>query len=344
MAQPYDRHFDDRPWHPAHPLVPATWLETDTGDGCIASSIHDLAIWTRALMNRGTGLISGDSFVLLTQKIIERGGSSLPGYYGYGVSTSEHNGNAIISHSGGMVGYSSFMCADMDAGLGACAIVNGLASNASQQVAWYALELLQAAAQGRELPAVPSPLDRTRVENAVDFAGTYRTTNGAALTLTSNGERLLLDRGDGQVLLEADSADTFRTLHPDFDRHLFRFARDELGTVSEVFHGPAWYTGDDYSGPTSFDYPGEWDVYPGHYRCYNPWHTNVRIVLRKGRLALLHSGGAEEPLMPLPDGSFRIGDDLESPERAHFHADAVVDGQCLRVNLSGNDFERFFTQ
>ena len=45
--------YDDRPFHPRHPLVPATWLETDTGDGCLACSPADLAVYARLLLNRG---------------------------------------------------------------------------------------------------------------------------------------------------------------------------------------------------------------------------------------------------------------------------------------------------
>jgi D-alanyl-D-alanine carboxypeptidase len=130
--------------------------------------------------------------------------------------------------------------------------------------------------------------------------------------------------------------------HPDLERFVLRFGRDESGRVIDVFHGDEWYAGEAYTGPMVFDYPAAWDAYPGHYRCYNPWQSNVRIVLRKGSLALLYPGGSEEPLTPLPDGSFRVGEDAESPERARFSG-VVIDGQCQRVNLSGNDYDRFFT-
>ena len=47
----------------------------------------------------------------------------------------------------------------------------------------------------------------------------------------------------------------------------------------EAFHGPDRYVHERYAGPTTFDYPQEWDAYPGHYRSHNPWPPNFRVVL-----------------------------------------------------------------
>ena len=49
---------DDRIGHPGMPLVAATWLETDTADGSIASTAADMAIFARLLLRRGDGLVS----------------------------------------------------------------------------------------------------------------------------------------------------------------------------------------------------------------------------------------------------------------------------------------------
>jgi hypothetical protein len=67
------------------------------------------------------------------------------------------------------------------------------------------------------------------------------------------------------------------------------------------------------------------------------WHAHVRVLLRRGHLLVVHPDCAEEPLMQLHDGSFRVGDE-QSPERVQF--DAVVDGKAQRVNLSVQDFYR----
>jgi hypothetical protein len=97
---------------------------------------------------------------------------------------------------------------------------------------------------------------------------------------------------------------------------------------------------DRHGGPQQFDYPPEWSTYPGHYRAQIPWESsNFRVVLRKGQLWLVWPAGDEEPLTPLADGVFRVGDET-SPERLRFTQPAG--GQPLCANLSGSDYYRFF--
>ena len=55
LAVGYVSLYDDRPAHPSHPLVPATWLETESGDGSIASTPEEMAVYLRMLLNRGRG-------------------------------------------------------------------------------------------------------------------------------------------------------------------------------------------------------------------------------------------------------------------------------------------------
>jgi hypothetical protein len=129
--------------------------------------------------------------------------------------------------------------------------------------------------------------------------------------------------------------------HPDFALFPLRFGRDAVGSVVELFHGADWYVTDDDEGATTFETPPQWEAFPGHYRNYNPWGSNFRVVLRKGALALISPNGQEDILEP--DGDrFRIGDDPESPERIAF--DTVVDGKTLRAVQPGGEVHyRFFT-
>ena len=160
------------------------------------------------------------------------------------------------------------------------------------------------------------------------------------LSLVAEGEGLILGYGDERIVLERRGDDRFYVEHPDFALYLLRFGR-EKGKVVEVFHGPDWYTNDRYAGPTTFDYPEEWDAYPGHYRSHNPWISNFRIVRRKSGLALIYPSGEDEPLSPLGKTIFRVGEDDRSPERIRF--DAILNGRALRANLSCNDCYRTFT-
>ncbi|MFQ5886160.1 MAG: hypothetical protein ACE5II_02875, partial [Anaerolineae bacterium] len=252
--------------------------------------------------------------------------------------------------------------ADMDDGLGVVVLMNGPGGQSDEEIANLALKLLRAALRDQELPPVP-PVDPTKVENAAEYAGTYRAlpacpersrgkhrrrASAGALTLVAEGERLILRYGDERVVLERRGPDRFYVDHSDFALFLLGFGREkgeeereEKGQVVEVFHGPDWYINDRYAGPTTFDYPREWDAYPGHYRSHNPWFSNFRVVLRKGALALVDPSGREEPLVPLGSGVFRVGEDDRSPERIRF--DTILNGQAVHANLSGGDYYRTFT-
>jgi hypothetical protein len=242
----------------------------------------------------------------------------------------------------------------MDDGLGVIVLMNGPGGQSDEEIAELALKLLRAALHDQELPPVP-PTDATKVENGTDYAGTYRAcpaprpepaeghsrkAGAKPSTLVAQGDRLTLRYGDQRAVLEQRGPDRFYVDHPDFALFLLRFGR-EKGEVVEAFHGPDWYVNDRYAGPTTFDYPEEWRAYPGHYCSHNPWLTNFRIVLRKGALALIHPSGDEEPLVPLGDGIFRVGEEERSPERIRF--DTILNGQALCANLGG-DYYRTFTR
>jgi len=57
-------------------------------------------------------------------------------------------------------------------------------------------------------------------------------------------------------------------------------------------------------------------------------------------LWLVRPKGDEEPLLPLPDGSFRLGEE-PSPERVRF--EQFIQGKALSAILSGTPYYRFFT-
>ncbi|GCD98600.1 serine hydrolase domain-containing protein [Embleya hyalina] len=90
--------------------------------------------------------------------------------------------------------------------------------------------------------------------------------------------------------------------------------------------------------------PAKWQSVVGHYRGYNPWLSNIRVQCSGGRLWVWQGDFASdlgEPLVPLPDGGFRIGEDERSPERLVF--DVVLDGKATRATLSGYPLYRTFT-
>jgi len=341
MAVGYESLYGDRPDHPSYPRMPATWLQYEGGDGSIAATVTDMAAYVRMLVNRGQGprsaIVSEESFALMTQCVIgtpeEEEGTS----YGYGLVISESDGRTCIGHGGGMVGYYSAILADMDDGLGIVVLTNG--PGEPGEIARSALRLLGSVLHNPGPPALVPATDRAQVGNGIDYEGTYMA-GPRSFSLAPAGGRLIMSHGDETIALERRGQDCFYVPHRDFALFLLRFGREE-GRVVEAFHGPDWYTGDRYAGPTDFDYPGEWEAYDGHYRCHNPWYPNFRVVLRTGALVLVSLNGDEAPMVPLSNRIFRVGKDERSPERIRF--DTVLNGIALHARLSCCDFYRTST-
>ena len=342
LATGYSPLYDDRPSLRGAPLIEATWLEYAAGDGAIVSTASDMAIYLRMLLNRGVGpngrLISDASFELLTQK---GGKESDEGdaWYGYGMSTWTKDGHHFLGHDGGMVGYSSAMAGDTDSGVGVIALVNW--PGEAGGVPAYALRLLRAAYEGKDLPPIPEENSPEHVKNAAEYAGTYSTPAGEKITLKAQGESLLLNYHGRAITLSRDGKDEFVTGDPDFNLFPFKFGR-QSGKVVQVFHGGDWYVGDAYQGARESKSPAEWAKYTGHYRSNQTWTNNFRIVLRKGQLMLVLPGGDEWPMTPDGHGGFWAGEEGTSPqEQVSF--DTVVHGKTLRCLLSGQGYYRVFT-
>src|SRR5438067_11666928 len=140
------------------------------------------------LLNRGntsTGrIISEDSFRLLTQRASQESEGM---WYGYGISSWTVDGHNYIGHAGGMVGYSSQLRGDMDDGLGAIALVNF--PGGPGDIPDYALKLLRAVYEGRNLPSPPDQQPSERVANAADYAGTYTAADGKKLIQVAENDQ-----------------------------------------------------------------------------------------------------------------------------------------------------------
>jgi CubicO group peptidase (beta-lactamase class C family) len=83
--------------------------------------------------------------------------------------------------------------------------------------------------------------------------------------------------------------------------------------------------------------PAELAPLVGTYAAWNPWIPKVEVRAGAGGLVLVWPEG-EEPLVPLADGGFRLGDDPASPDRVHFRAE--VEGRPMRAVVSGWPFDR----
>jgi hypothetical protein len=339
MATGYRSLYDDRPAHASHPLVPADFVETNSGDGCIVSNAADMARYARMLLNEGcapdgTPLLSENGFARMIKPMIKEEGEA----YSYGLTLFEDDGYRIAGHGGDVPGYECYMWLDLDNGLGTVLLMT---TPYTPSASFLILEFFRAAYLGHRLPEEPPLPDFTQVNRAADYALDYEPLSQSAplLCLAAEGNHLYLDCNGQRVALEERSTDCFYVNHPCFDRYLLRFERVH-GKISEVFAGPYWYVTNKYHGSRKFDTPAEWAAFVGHYRTYNPWYPNFRVCLRKGRLVLVWPSGEEEYLTALGENRFRIGEEAYIPERLVF--DQVVQGQALRATRSGCAYYRYF--
>ncbi len=340
LATGYAQLYDDRPNRPSSPLIEATWIEYAAGDGAIVSTASDMATYLRMLLNRGDApqgrIISEKSFALLTQHAAEETKDS---WYGYGMGTWTADGHTYIGHGGGMVGYTTMLEGDLDAGLGVIALTNYTGGPVG--IPDFALKLLRAVYEGKELPPLPEEGSPTQVKDAADYAGTYTSPDGQKVELAAEGEQLLLVSNGKKTPLERYGKDSFLVPLPAFALFPLRFHREE-NKVVEVFYGGDWYANQHYSGPRTFSTPAEWASYPGHYRANHAWFNNFRIVLRKGKLLLIAPDGEEMALTPATGGGFWAADEGKPP-REQVSFDTKVDGKQLRCVLSGLSYYRTFT-
>ena len=349
LAVGYSPLYSDRPFPLRGKLGEAPWIEVPEAAGSVAATAGDMGNYLRMLLNNGAGpkgrVLSEKSFELFTRPVIKSPFRGEDASYAYGLWVSDNEGHKLLRHTGGMVAFSSAMFADLTDGLAGFASVNAARLPGGYRpipVVRYALALLSAASNGKDLPAPPPPLPSPAlVKNAADYAGTFTlassTESSAAskLVLVSEGNQLILQHGAARIVLEPAGRDTFLVKHPDFELFTLGFAR-EKDVVVEAFHGSSWWTNERYSGAKKFDFPKGWEAYTGHFNSGNPWSGSARIVFRKGQLLI----GGDQPLAEVSPGVFRFEGD-SGVDRITF--DTMIDGRAIHANVVGIDFYRTFT-
>jgi hypothetical protein len=338
MARGYAPLYDDRPYHRDYPLVPAPWLEFNSGDGCVVSTATDVCKFLRMLLCRGQGpsgpVLTEASFEQMVTPVVEEAG------YGYGVYSFQRNGRPHLAHGGDMPGYQASIAVDLERGIG----VTWMGTQpCTWGMTWTMLDVLDAAHGSAPLPQVLPLPDPARIENALEYAGTYRC-GDKKVVLVARESQLTLHIGGETMPLERRGTDSFHVNDSSngWDLYLLEFGRvGGDGPVVEAFHGPDWYIGEAYDGPSAFDVPSAWSAYVGHYRAHNPWISNFRVLIRKERLILDWQLDENQELVPLEDGSFQVGTGDYRLENLRF--DQVADGRALRATWSGYEYYRTFT-
>lgn len=106
-------------------------------DGNLAATAIDLGRFARMLLGGGqldgTKILSTNAFEAMVSRLAPSGEDVLDLHgvaatessrYGLGINVERCAGHTVLTHGGGMVGYASFLIADLDAGLAVCVLTN----------------------------------------------------------------------------------------------------------------------------------------------------------------------------------------------------------------------------
>jgi hypothetical protein len=177
-----------------------------------------------------------------------------------------------------------------------------------------------------------------------ELAGTYvpDEPDSELIEIVGGEDGPVVRSGSRELAIEFVDDDFLLVPDAEFDRFRIRVERPENG-ATELWHGGRRYVREGTAARQLPEPSDELRSIAGHYRSHNPWTTNFRVVLRGDRawlilLAAPDGFDDEQPLVPLPDGSFRAGEDPGNPEGLRF--DTVVDGRALRAWLSGWPYYR----
>jgi D-alanyl-D-alanine carboxypeptidase len=343
-ATGYQPFFDDQVYPRQGRLVSRPPEVFTNPCGSIASTPGDMARYLRALLNGGQGpsgrIASAEGFALMSTPYIKAAEFSPTASYGYGIAVDVLDGHKVLRHTGGMSCFASSIHVDLDGEVAAFASINAMQGYRPTPVTQYAVQLLRAEKEGQSLPAVVALADATEVNNAGEYAGGYRSSDGNELLFKADGTKLLLLHGGEQIPLQRGQGDSFvSTMQGMFSDYSLTFGRDETTSktgkpaappalVVEVGYGPDWYTNAAYRGNREFPAQPQLSVFAGRYR--SDGGDDVRVFVRKGRLWL-----GDTPLNEIGSSLFRVGEDAWSPDTAEFLT--VVDGRARLLRVIGED-------
>lgn len=356
LARGYQPLRDDRPWAPGDPLTQAPWLEVAGADGNIAATASDLGRFARMLLGRGrldgTSIVYATDFDTMVGSLAPVGEDvlALPGVpptqssrYGLGINVETTDGRTVLSHGGGMVGYASFLLADLDDGIAVCVVTNanGDTPVAEAMARCVAAELRNPGtvdANGLD----PQWWDVSYVDESGctgEFVDAEHRIQVSVEERDGDRTRIAVQCGDERTPLLRTWAGSAVARTPSLERFALTLSDNAWQWGSRTFARA------ETSTPSATP-AHALEPFCGHFRSYTPWFTNFRVVLRGGRLFLIAAGGVEAPseeaeLVGLGNSMFRIGADPRLPERITFGP--PVAGLAPWADRDGCRYSRAFT-
>ena len=350
-ATGYQPFFDDQVYPRQGRLVSRPPEVFDNPAGSIASPPGDMARYLRTLLNGGQGeegrIVSAEGFRLMSTPYIKAPEFSPSASYGYGIAVDVLDGHKILRHTGGMNCFASSIHVDLDGGVAAFASINAMQGYRPTLITQYAVQLLRAEKEAKSLPAAGLLSDATEVNNASEYSGTFRSSDGRELLFKADGTKLLLLHAGKEILLQRGQGDSFlSTVQGLFSDYSLVFGRDQTSSkmakprdsdaappppptlVVELGYGPDWYTNTAYKGEREWAAPPQYSALAGRYR--SPGGDDIRVFVRKDRLWL-----GDSPLNEIGSSLFRVGEDAWSPDTAEFLT--IVDGKARLLRAIGED-------
>jgi hypothetical protein len=234
-----------------------------------------------------------------------------------------------------MVSFCSALHVDAEAGVAAFASTNtGYPLNyRPRDVTLQACRALRAARTG-EATLPPRPT-RARVEHVERYVGVFTAASGDRFEVRAQGDQLKLRRNGADSDMQLLAPIFAACCDPQFavTGLLFEPENDALG---RIWAGDVEYLAHPERGfkPAA---PAALQALAGRYDNDDRWAGPLYIYARDGKLWLNNI----DALTPLPDGSYRVGDDDWSPELVRFGG--VVAGRPTRLLMSGAVYVRRFS-
>lgn len=328
LAVGYVPFFDDRPCPVGGKLAPAPWFENNSADGSIIADIEDMATYAIALLNEGQGLVHEESFKSMTEPIMPTSDGLHGQFYGLGLFIDWVNDHKLIGHSGGMVGYTSDLIIDVTSGVGVVALTNGdINATAITRTALAFLNDWH----------IPDSMESKAKALFTKCNGTYYCADEEGSTLNLRGEFLQVELNDviAQVKPLSETGFLANTIDPFFPLYLHEISEDgywiEWGERIFRQHPSTVHAEKNTRAFSEIT---------GHYRSYNPWLSNFRVIQRGGEVIVVYPSGEEAVLERLTDLAFRVGK-APSPERIYF--EKMFAGSAQSAFLGGQEYNRVFT-
>jgi hypothetical protein len=150
---------------------------------------------------------------------------------------------------------------------------------------------------------------------------------------------------DGRTIpLQQSDDGSFIADEPGFNLFPIIFERDEAPKAAPtdkskppiiaLAYGPDWYARAGFQGQKPLEPSEALSKYVGQFYSENPWNGTIRIVQRQHQLW----AGGTDPLVPIGNHLFRVGEEPSSPGVAEYAE--FIDGKPQLLWVDGVMFQR----